>query len=519
MTNQSSLRAQLVEQLQLARERDKKARLANTTGAGIEVPPTGAAVSNAYEQLRNAAEYAEEHLLLQHAIKRFLKLNLFLTKQPVEEIGRELIVELVQAGYLKNEGLGTDAIENVNALIRVYMQTYGRLRQAKVGRDRATDWMLAFMSVGIENLLNPHSTHQALIFTAYRHFLDIIVKDQYVDLPEGESYELCLYIAVHQALLKSDVDVVRHELFYLYQLRPESTEDVRNFNEQIDRLYSCELTGRLRRVVSRYGAPFRVLKSMIDDRDDVATLLNDKEVFLDAFRKQTAIEYRQVERRLNRGLIKSIIFIIITKLLIGAGIEIPYDIWIHGAIAWIPLAVNLLFPPLYMAMLKLGLRAPSAANAQTLQHYIGKMLFEEGEIRIFTPLPGRMGIGRRLVYIILFLVPVAITILALQGVGFNVVQMFIFFMFFSTASSLGFRLSSLVREVEINTRQPGLLTSLRDFFYLPFIMFGQWLSRKYSKLNLVARFLDVAIELPLKAILRLIRQWIRFLNEKRDELY
>jgi hypothetical protein len=48
---------------------------------------------------------------------------------------------------------------------------------------------------------------------------------------------------------------------------------------------------------------------------------------------------------------------------------------------------------------------------------------------------------------------------------------------------------------------------------------GQWLSSKYAKINAVAYFLDVAIELPLKTVLRLIRQWTRFLNEKHDEIY
>jgi hypothetical protein len=97
--------------------------------------------------------------------------------------------------------------------------------------------------------------------------------------------------------------------------------------------------------------------------------------------------------------------------------------------------------------------------------------------------------------------------------------MVIFFVFFSTASSLGFRLSSQLRELEVARTSSGFFGSLIDFFYLPFIMMGQWLSRKYSRLNLVTRFLDIAIELPLKAVLRLARQWIRFLDERREELY
>ncbi|MGB4799915.1 MAG: hypothetical protein WBP03_00115, partial [Candidatus Saccharimonadales bacterium] len=102
---------------------------------------------------------------------------------------------------------------------------------------------------------------------------------------------------------------------------------------------------------------------------------------------------------------------------------------------------------------------------------------------------------------------------------FNVLQMAIFLVFFSTASSLGFRLGALVRELEIVRRPNGFVTSLFDFFYWPFVVGGQWLSSKYSQLNVVARFLDIMIELPLKTVLRLVRQWARFLDERREQLY
>ena len=77
----------------------------------------------------------------------------------------------------------------------------------------------------------------------------------------------------------------------------------------------------------------------------------------------------------------------------------------------------------------------------------------------------------------------------------------------------------MIREVELLTKQQSILSILRDFFYLPFIAVGQWISSKYSRMNIIAFTLDMAIELPLKTILRLIRQWTRFLNEKHEEMY
>ncbi len=509
----------LVQHLLVARQQDQQANESNAKGVGVEVPSTGTVLSSAYEQLRNAAEYSEEHLLLQRAIKRFCKRNQFLTQHRADILGRELIVELVQAGYLQNGRMGSDTAGKLNQVIEKYRETYGRLRQAHVPRELATDWVLAFISVEAEKLLNPNSRQQATVYLAYQHFLRAIPKDQYMDLPDSDSYEVCMYIAVHQAILKSDADSVRHELFNLYQLSAQDVHSFKAYNEQIDKLYTSELTIGLKRIISRYGAPFRVLKSLIDDKTETPELLPDKQLFMSAYRSQINREYKQVKKRLDRGLIKSITFIVITKVLIGVAVEIPYDLLVYGSIGVLALSVNLLFPPFYMASLKFSLNPPSPANAQTLYRYMETLLYGDGDLQIYAAEKRQQRATTRWLYALFFSIPIVLSVLVLRKLGFNPVQMVIFFTFFSTASFLGFRLSTMVRELELTVRHTGFFASLGDFFYLPFIVAGQWLSRKYSKLNLVARFLDIAIELPLKAILRLVRQWIRFLNEKRDELY
>ncbi len=50
----------------------------------VHVAGVGKTLSTAYEQLRNAAEYTEEHLLLQRTIRRFFRRNLsFYDKKPL----------------------------------------------------------------------------------------------------------------------------------------------------------------------------------------------------------------------------------------------------------------------------------------------------------------------------------------------------------------------------------------------------------------------------------------------------
>jgi hypothetical protein len=59
---------------------------------------------------------------------------------------------------------------------------------------------------------------------------------------------------------------------------------------------------------------------------------------------------------------------------------------------------------------------------------------------------------------------------------------------------------------------------MRDIIYLPFIYVGQYISDRYAKVNIIATVLDLMIELPLKTVLRLVRQWTLFLNSKKDEI-
>lgn len=521
----SSLFHMLQQQLGAAKAHDEAVRAHNSQGTPIQVPGTGKAITSAYEQLRNAAEYTEDHLLLQRAIKRFFNRNFtFFSRRHghLGNVGEELIVELTQAGYLLNNEFSPETAAKISHLADSYMQTYRNLRDSHVSREEASDWVFSLLAVETEGILNPHSYHTALAYCAYQHYTEVLPRELFAtSQKESEEYDLSLYIAVHQALLKSDISIVRYDLMQMYHVTPHDLKAFIQFNRSVTKLYLSKFTQRLKRAVGKYGAPLRILKSMIEERKDTHELLEDRERFLGAFDHQVGKEYKLVHRRVNKGIIKSIVFIFITKVIIGVSIEVPYDLFVVGSLAYLPLGVNLLFPPLYMASLKLGLKVPSLANAKSLRNYIDKALYG-GELPIkpsFRDTNRTASTLAKWLYTLLFFIPFAITVYVLHLLHFNIVQAAIFFAFLSTASFFGFRLSSMIRELEIVVHQSSMLSTLRDFFYLPFILVGQWLSSKYAKINAVAYFLDIAIELPLKTVLRLIRQWTRFLNEKHEEIY
>jgi len=249
-------------------------------------------------------------------------------------------------------------------------------------------------------------------------------------------------------------------------------------------------------------------------------LVGQREQFLLAYEGQVEAAYSSISKKITRGIVKSVIFLFITKVVIGVLIEVPYDLFVEGGVLWIPLAINLLFPPLYMVLLSNTLLLPGDANTKALVDRVDVLLYAPSDR---TKLTGRMREGSygwpyRFAYAIFILLVLSAATYGLYRLGFGVLHMVIFFVFLSTASFLGFSLSRLVREIEaIDSRQSGVAL-VRDFLYMPFVLIGRWMSEKYQKINLVASVLDMVIELPLKTVLRLVRQWAAFLSDQKDRL-
>ena len=488
----------------------------------IHVVGAGGTLTSAYEQLRNAAENTEEHLLLQNAIRRFYR-QLLLTRdhKDLKRSGDELAIELTLAGYLKNDSLTANQIKTINTLATQYGELLESLRARKVSNETALRWVLEMLSVSVERELSDHFDDDVFMQFCYEYFRATLDPTKLFDGKTPKDYDIALFMAVHKALLKSDTAVIRADLMRRYQIAQSETKRFIDLSTHIDGVLASHLADRLYRIVDRQAAPERIVRRMLHEDVDVRKLLENKPQFLTAFETQLDREYSQVSVRIRRAIIKSIIFLFITKVIIGLAIEIPYDYALHDRIIWLPLIVNLLFPPLYMALLSLTLRLPGPANTRALSDRIASVLYT-GDARLnlqaTPPLYRKSGRAASVFYVLFGVALISLISWGLVAIGFSPLHLLIFFIFLSTASFLGFRLSRMVRELEVvNTQQTGL-TFVRDLFYLPFVVIGRWLSEKYSKVNIITLILDMVIELPLKTILRLVRQWAAFINAKKDEI-
>lgn len=488
----------------------------------VHVVGAGATLTSAYEQLRNAAENTEEHLLLQNSIRRFYR-QLLLTrdKKDLARSGDELAIELTLAGYIPNDTLTAAQIKTINKLAAEHGDLLKELRARRIPSDVAMGWVLDGLSVAIERELSDHADDDVFMQFCYEHFRTVIDSAKLFSGKVPKDYDIALFMAVHKALLRSDVAVIRADLMRRYRITPDQPKQFIELSKHIDDVISSHLVEKLYRVIDRQAAPERIIRRMLHEGIDVRELLGQKAQFLSAFETQVEREYGQVGERIRRAIVRAVIFLFITKVIIGLAIEVPYDYAVHGQIIWLPLIVNLLFPPIYMALLSLTLGLPGPANTRALSDRIAAILYggdSKLQLQGTPTLRGRENKTFTFLYVLFGLALIALISWGLFAIGFSFLHLLIFFVFLSTASFLGFRLSHMIRELEVvDTKQSGL-TFTRDLFYLPFVVIGRWLSEKYAKVNIITLVLDMVIELPLKTILRLVRQWAVFITAKKDEI-
>ena len=510
---------QLQQQLATALQQARAWQAKDETETKVHVAGVGATLSTAYEQLRNAAEYTEEHLLLQRTIRRFYKRNLsFFDRHATKSIGEELIIELTQSGYLKNDTVPVSYIQEIEALVTGYYEVYWQLRKHHISIDRGSEWVLDILSVGSEAIFNKAESLKVTVFAdfAYYHYYSQFRK---VSDSVDSEYGLTLYAAVHRALLKSDKAVVRSTLLNRHTQGFSDIREFIAFQKDIDKFFVGRDTERLIRLINKNGAPLRILKRLMAEYPEMILRIEDRTSFLSAYQSQTEKEYKTIAKKINRGVIKSIIFLLITKVIIGFAIEIPYDLYFYGSIIWLPLVINLLFPPFFMAILRLTMKMPGTANTNALKKYVDELFYSQEErYEISARVKTQSSVMLNIIYATMFLSVFGLVSIRLVLWDFSWLHIAIFFVFLSTASFLGFRLSRLIRELEVVSTNQGGVAIVRDFLYMPFIFVGRWLSDKYSRINIIALVLDMAIELPLKTFLRLLRQWTQFLNDKKDEL-
>ncbi|MBU0531653.1 MAG: hypothetical protein ABIG32_03840 [Candidatus Uhrbacteria bacterium] len=498
------------------------------TGELISVDDTVSKAASVYETVRNTLEYDEEHRLRRNAIRRILKRRLG-ADEDLTEVAKELLHELIWARYLPNQTISESRIGDVEQVLKKYRQLFGRLDRVK-DVDKTHEFLLDLVSSEIEYLLIPPTEEDGMAGFAYNVFRERIKwQSQAVATKDRD---LQLYLAVHRALLRSNLSTLRYKVLILFypewpkadaELITEVADNLQKVMDHIDAQVLHPAADSLHRLVRRYVIMFNVLRDVILKDPANAPKLIESDEFNRAVGSAAKKRYQAYRTRLKRSVLRAVAFLFVTKMLLALVIELPYDLVILQTTNFIPLITNVIFFPILLGVIGLTVFIPEKKNTEMIRKYLRAILFNKEELVV--TFRGKRAWGRskaglifNYLYLAMFLVSYGLVAYFLHTIDFNVLSIAIFLFFLSLVMFFGIRIRMSKRDLVILQRSGGLLSTLFDFFFLPIIRAGRWMALRAPRINVFLFFLDYIVEAPFKMAIQMIEGWIAFMREKKEEI-
>lgn len=498
------------------------------TGRIITVNPVVSRVAAWYEKFRNSMEYREDEVILRATIERILKRRLLLGGN-AKTTAEPLVRELIWGRYLPQNNTGENVIQQVEGIIDLYLRLrFAVLGQHKISENTLNEWTYHLMSSHLEQVLHPHLEEE---ITA--NFMFQLLKGSVeIEGEEEDTKNAQVYLAIRKAFARDDVAFLRFHMFgqIFGRLTEKNIEQIakgfpKGFAE-VNRQLNYTYKDRIFAYIKKRTATFLILEDIFRDKkgklrellsDDVAL---EKEVYKICQRR-----YDGTSSKIARAIIRSVIFIFLTKLMLAFLIEGTYDRFTYGEIQWNTLVINTGLPPLLMVIVGLFLRTPGRENTKriytTIQAVLHDLKPSFGQTLLIKKNTGKSDSSLNSTFALLWfaasLLSFGVIIYILYLLHFNAVSMFIFVFFLAIVSFLAYRISLTAALYRLGERQ-GFLTPIIDFFFIPIIGVGRKLTEGISQVNIFLFLFDFIIETPFKNLFAFSEQLFYFLHTKRDEL-
>jgi len=497
----------------------------------IKVSIMTSAIAFMYEKLRTIVDYNEDHLLRKSAIFRILKRR-FLGGGDYYKIAANVIKELISARYLENNKIPESIIVEAAQVIEKYDLLYTGVEQQK-GIQAALglyDWILNLAACEIEENIMPANKMKMLVRFMFEEVKAKVQIASRQALGEDEA-NLQLFLAVNRSLVKSDKPMLEYLILKLWyadwkdnyqNFLPQFIDQVFVIKEAINKQINHRLANKLLQVCRRYAMMIIILRDVIyDDFANAGHLVDDQKLLENKIREVCQDKYSETKRRLKTQILRAIIYVFLTKMLLALIVEIPFDLYLLHTFSIIAALVNVTFPPFLMILIAATIRTPGDKNTNAMIKGIDDILAGTGEVQYVREPKRRNWFTWSLLhflYLLSFLIPFAVIIYLLNYIHFSVLSILLFLVFFSIVSFFGVRIRRSARELNVLKKKENIGGEIFDFFTLPFIRMGRFLSLNFSKVNIFVFILDFLIEAPLKIILQGIEEWLAFFKEKKEDL-
>lgn len=459
-------------------------------------------IARVYELARNAMEYRADHLVRRAAIERILRRQIIFF-QDASKLTRELLQEMRWAGYI-NDDTQTQFLTEVLAS---FLQTWA---QTTVNKD----WLLGLISAHVEELLNHNRDYAEFTTFAF----NVLRSRIEVDDP---NIDLWLYVAVDRVFSQADEAGVS---YHLYLLNP-----ARNLEETYlayKNAFNSKPVNTLSVWVRKQMGPIMLLRDIyFSAPSEFSNLVQDREQFAETAKQVLTSQLKLIRQRMNTATFRSLLYVFLTKMILGLLIEAPLEIIFRGQIHYFSLLVNLIVPIGFMWLIVANIHLPSRKDQEKMLERCVEIVFafdtpanqNEKLVKLTTASsPVTLGIFY-FFYILLFGAVFYFIYWSLSKLGFSFISKTVFVFFLSVVTFFAYRIRQIATLYVYQPNQKAGSLGW-DIFTLPVVTLGNLVSRGVSNLNFLVFIFDFVLEAPFKIILGFLDSWGRFLSSKRDEL-
>jgi hypothetical protein len=260
-----------------------------------------------------------------------------------------------------------------------------------------------------------------------------------------------------------------------------------------------------------------------EDLERTFEILGDPEALERAVKKSCNRKYKQAAAKLQRSVIRAFVYIFLTKMTLALILELPFDLITVGLVHWFPLGINLIFHPFLLFTIAMAVDIPAGRNTEKIYKNLKAIIYQTGDKAIFEiqqPIKRHIVLNTifNIIYAITFIATFSFLIYFLRRLDFNALSIVLFLLFLSVVSFFGIKVRQTVKELIVVGQRQYFVTLLFDFFSVPILRAGRWITEKAPQINVLAFFLDFIIEAPLKLILEVIEDWLSFMREKKEEI-
>ncbi len=500
----------------------------------ITVSQTVSFLAIMYERLRNVVEYREEHLVRRAAIERIIKRRLTLNPQGTDE-AENLIRELLWARYFPNGSLGGGDIHQIQKVLDKYLLVKKHLLAGHKPEYQQYLWqfLLDLLTCEIEETLTPVESNRDASFT-YFIYQTLRHKIKIEGLSDDQKDTFFL-VAIEKAFRKSDRPYQRFHLFTtFYKSLSQDTDDeikaravdLPTIFKKIDQLINSFYVEKLSKYTRKQLPPFLVLFNILTTKKNhMEAILASASTLWANVVETCRVKYAQVGSRLRTLAIRSLIYIFLTKMLFVLLIEYPISQYLYGSVHMPSIIINSIFPPFLMLLIVLLFRLPDEENTKRIYQRIVNIIDADKSYETQIAYMSKRERTRRpvlvfgftIVYSFTFLVTLFLIYQILTFLHFNIISQIIFIFFVSVVSFFSYRVRDVVNEYRLIEKQ-SILGPVIDFFFIPMLAIGKFLSSEVARFNFFILIFDFIIEAPYKLIIQIIEEWISFVKQRKDEI-